>query len=323
MLKTVLPLCARYRSALLPSLVFVGLWVGLLSFMFDEGASLGVFVWWNLLCAVSGLNILAWRLVADKLAHSELHGDPVISSFKRWQFGLCTAFVLGCAFRSAFPRADVQRLSLFDTWLSSVFVGRSVATVAELCFAAQWALWLRQYGRASSSRVAIAVSWFLVPIIVVAEVCSWYGVLTTAYVGNMIEESIWTLAAALIVVSCLTFWRRCGPVGRAYLAAIIVGGAAYVVFMCVVDVPMYAARWLLDETTGRSYLSLSHGLWEASSQWTVTHSWDQWRAEIPWMSLYFSVGVWSSISLVHATEFTSNGDRMRQSSEASRAQIAV
>ncbi len=59
---------------------------------------------------------------------------------------LCAAYVFGCAFRSFLPRADVQRICLFDTWLSSVVVGRSVATVAEICFAAQWAIILYQLG---------------------------------------------------------------------------------------------------------------------------------------------------------------------------------
>ena len=59
---------------------------------------------------------------------------------------LCAAYVFGCAFRSFLPRADVQRICLFDTWLSSVIVGRTVATVAEVCFAAQWAIILHQLG---------------------------------------------------------------------------------------------------------------------------------------------------------------------------------
>ena len=59
---------------------------------------------------------------------------------------LCAAYVFGCAFRSFLPRADVQRICLFDTWLSSVMVGRTVATVAEVCFAAQWAIILHQLG---------------------------------------------------------------------------------------------------------------------------------------------------------------------------------
>ena len=60
---------------------------------------------------------------------------------------LCAAYVFGCAFRSILPRADVQRIALFDTWLSSVFVGRSVATIAEVCFVIQWAIVLRQLGK--------------------------------------------------------------------------------------------------------------------------------------------------------------------------------
>ena len=56
---------------------------------------------------------------------------------------LCGAYVFGCAFRSILPRADVQRIVLFDTWLSSVMVGRTVATVAEICFVIQWAIVLR------------------------------------------------------------------------------------------------------------------------------------------------------------------------------------
>ena len=59
---------------------------------------------------------------------------------------LSAAYVFGCAFRSFLPRADIQRICLFDTWLSSATVGRSVATVAEICFAAQWAIILHQLG---------------------------------------------------------------------------------------------------------------------------------------------------------------------------------
>ena len=32
----------------------------------------------------------------------------------------------------------------------------------------------------------------------------------------------------------------------------------------------------------------------------VTRRWEDWREEIPWMSLYFSAAVWLSIALVRA-----------------------
>jgi len=67
---------------------------------------------------------------------------------------LCAIYVFGCAFRSVLPRADVQRICLFDTWLSSVLIGRSVATLAELCFALQWAIVLRELAKITHSDTA-------------------------------------------------------------------------------------------------------------------------------------------------------------------------
>ena len=92
------------------------------------------------------------------------------------------------------PRADVQRICLFDTWLSSVVVGRSVATVAELCFAAQWAIILHQLGMMTGADTTLNAAWLIVPLILIAECFSWYAVLTTNYLGNAIENSIWAVA---------------------------------------------------------------------------------------------------------------------------------
>jgi hypothetical protein len=63
---------------------------------------------------------------------------------------------------------------------------------------------------------------------------------------------------------------------------------------------MYVSRWLADEASGRTYLSLSQGIEDVGSRWIVTFKWEDWQTEIPWMSLYFSLGVWCSIALVHA-----------------------
>ena len=222
---------------------------------------------------------------------------PMDYLYQRRQLFLAAVYVFGCAFRSIVPRADVQRFGLFDSFISSVMVGRSVATVAELCFAAQWALLLHRL--AGPSQFWRFVAWLLVPLIVLAEICSWYGVLTTAYIGNAIEESLWTLSGLLVTIRFLAFWPSCTAGYRPLLAVGIALGVAYIAFMCTVDVPMYASRWLADEASGRSYPSLGQGLVDVGSRWTVTHAWEEWRSEIPWMSLYFSAGVWCSIALVH------------------------
>jgi hypothetical protein len=38
-------------------------------------------------------------------------------------------------------------------------------------------------------------------------------------------------------------------------------------------------------------------LHDLASRWVVTHRIAQWQDEIPWMSLYFSVAVWTSLLL--------------------------
>jgi hypothetical protein len=103
------------------------------------------------------------------------------------------------------------------------------------------------------------------------------------------------LVAGVIAVS-----PRCAPRRRPMLLAWCIAGAAYVAFMYAVDVPMYWARWLADEAMGRHYLTVVQGLWDTASRRVVSHRWADWKNEVAWMSLYFSVAVWISISLIHA-----------------------
>ena len=301
---TLMKTSAAERVGLIPVVAAVfGLCSLALGYPQAENVSVGVLAWWIALCALSVFNIDLWRRSATALARQKADLDPEVYRFQRCQLSLSAAYVLGCAFRSILPRADVQRIGLLDSWVSSVLIGRSVATVAELCFAAQLALLLHMIARDANSRFGNAISWLLVPMIVVAELCSWYGVLTTSYIGNAIEESIWALTALTLIVGFAAVWPTCKAAFRPFLAVAIALGVAYVVFMCTVDVPMYVSRWLADETNGREYLSLSQGLWDVGSRWKVTHTWDEWHPEIPWMSLYFSVGVWWSLALVHVPRF--------------------
>lgn len=259
-----------------------------------------IFWWWFFLCTIAGFNILAWTLTAAALERRQAALTPEEYDLRRVQLLLSAGYVLGCAFRSALPVFDVQRFCLFDTWLSSVIVGRSVATFAELCFAAQWALLLREISRATGSGVGRVTAIVMVPLIAVAEMFSWYSVLTTSNLGHVIEESIWGLSAGLLVMSLLWIWPRVNAAMRPLLAAWCVAGIAYVAFMFLVDVPMYWSRWLADEEARRSYLSLADGVLDVSGRWIVSHRWQDWRTEVAWMSLYFSVAVWLSIALVHA-----------------------
>lgn len=262
--------------------------------------SLSIVSWWSFLCVVAGLNILVWLLSAAALNRRQAVLSAEAYALRRLQVLLSAGYVLGCAFRSALPVYDVPRICLFDTWLSSVIVGRSVASFAELCFVTQWALLLREASHATGSVVGKTASLAIVPLIVIAETCSWYSVLTTSNLGHVVEESIWGLGAALLVASLAAIWPRCSARMRPLLAAWCVAGVVYVAYMFLVDVPMYWSRWIADEASGRHYLSITQGILDASERWVVSHHWDDWKSEVAWMSMYFSVAVWLSIALIHA-----------------------
>ena len=49
----------------------------------------------------------------------------------------------------------------------------------------------------------------------------------------------------------------------------------------------------------RRYLTIAEGFHDSAVRWVVTHQWRDWREEIPWMTIYFSVGVWMSLALAN------------------------
>jgi hypothetical protein len=186
---------------------------------------------------------------------------------------------------------------LFDTWLSSVVVGRSVATVAEVCFGAQWASVLYQLGTMTAADTTLNAALVILPLIVVAECFSWYAVLTRNYLGNAIENSIWAVAFFVVGIGlCRLLPEFDGPV-RVVLAVAIVGIVGYLAFLMTIDVPMYLSRWRADVVVGSKLLRPLEGLRDVSTRWVVTHDPAEWKDEIAWMSLYFSAAVWASLAL--------------------------
>src|SRR5262245_58783735 len=134
--------------------------------------------WWACLKVVALLNILLWAVACLFRA-----GNGVLS----WQLIMSGIFVAVCAFRSWLPRIDLERYCLVDSPLSSTFLGRSAATVAELCFATQVALALRELALVGGlPRIAIA-SYAIVPTLVVAQLFCWYSVLTLDHLGHVVE----------------------------------------------------------------------------------------------------------------------------------------
>jgi hypothetical protein len=177
-------------------------------------------------------------------------------------------------------------------------VGRSVATVAELCFAAQWAIILNQLGAMTGANVMLNIALVIFPLLLIAECFSWYAVLTTNYLGNAIENSIWAVAFFLVGVALARLLPEFHGAVRAVLVVAIACTVLYLAFLVTVDVPMYFNRWRAGRADGKVHLPLLEGLRDVSTRWVVTHDLAEWKEEIAWMSLYFSGAVWASLALV-------------------------
>ena len=279
--------------------------------MMDDGTA-AVMTWWTALRAISAINLLTWAVVAATVWPARSPAEPGLRVYQRTQVVLAALFVLGCGFRSFLPWSEAHRFAVSDSNLSSAAIARAVATVAELALVTQWALTMREMARERRVPLAFAAACLIVPLIVVAEVCSWYSALTTNFIGSVVEESLWAGTAALATVGLWTLLPFYQGNRRRILAVAIVLNIAYIVFMATVDVPMYLARWRSDQAARRTYLTISQGWQDAATRRVVTRRWDDWRQEIPWMSLYFSAGVWISIGLAYAAR----GSHARQEASA-------
>jgi hypothetical protein len=255
-----------------------------------------VALWWIFLITVSAVNVVLWFKLCAFAVRTANNRRPGLFGIEPLVL-LSGAYVFGCAFRSILPRADVQRICLFDTWLSSVMVGRSVATVAELCFAIQWAIVLRELAQLSHSDTAKNIAKLIVPLIALAECCSWYAVISTDFLGNVLENSLWTVTFTLIAIALARVASSFRGIPQWAVAATAAGAVGYVIFMSTVDVPMYFGRWQAELADGTQPFGLLAGLYDVATRWIVTHNIARWHHEILWMSLYFSAAVWASLLL--------------------------
>src|SRR5262249_54324448 len=153
-----------------------------------------------------------------------------------------------------------ERQCLWNSPLSSIFVGRTVATIAELSFAGQCALWISKLSALTGSASLQVVGWSIVPLILVAQVCCWYAVISLNHLWHAIEEILWSVLAFLVALSVGLSLGQTPALGRTLNRFGIVACAGAALLMLAVDVPMYLTRWRHARTSGTRYLSLMEGL---------------------------------------------------------------
>ena len=105
---------------------------------------------------------------------------------------------------------------------------------------------------------------------------------------------------ALVAFVLIDIWPHTAGMAIAFfLPLAIVGCAAgfYVIAIC--DVPMYIKRYYEGRANGSNkFLTLREGIIDSRTRMVATGSWNVWKHEVGWMTPYFSLGVWLSISMV-------------------------
>jgi hypothetical protein len=245
-------------------------------------------LWLGSLAGLALLNAGLWLWIARAAAPHTRYADV--------QLLLSGIYVGVCGFRSLFPRVDLERVCLWDSWLSGIPLGRTLATIAELCFAVQCALFVERLSAMTGIPALASAARVFVPVVVVAEFVCWYAVLSLNHIGHAIEELLWAMLMLLLAAaSGAAAIAAHGPL-RAMLATCFVVYGVGACLTLVVDVRMYLERWRTHAPRG--YLTLATGLRDSHQRRHPTLRWDVWRVEAPWMTVYFSVGVWTSLAMV-------------------------
>jgi len=252
----------------------------------------GVRFWWRSLCVLAVLNVCLWVSIW-------LLG-PVAGDYSAWHLSLSGVYVLVCAYRSVLPRVDLERTVIVDSRLSSIFLGRTAATVAEVCFGIQLGVLVHQLGE-DAGLPAVQAAAFAIPLFTaVAQVFCWHSIITLNHATQAVESSLWAagfawMAALLLVVA----WYSSGPVHAVAVAGIVVA-MVFVSYVIAVDVPMYLRRYRHGKATGQRYLGLAEGVRDVWRRRERRLSWTGWKDDARWLTPYFSAGAWISMALVFA-----------------------
>lgn len=269
-------------------------------------------LWWITISLVSLLNLYLWKRTYHWVVLTSGSVSPDESRFFKLQLFLSFIYVSVCAFRSFIPRADVQKIVIWDSYLSSVFVGRSVATIAELCFAFQISYFLEYISGKYRSQGIALLSKLIFPLLFVAEFFSWYSVITTNYIGNTIEESLWCFSGFLLMLASLILIVRTDGLQRLYYLGMSILAGSFVSFMLIVDIPMYYKRYMDDTILGKVYFDFKSGFYYINNYWYVTHSYKDWNGELAWMFFYFTFAVWVSLHMIKTPAFLRELDNQEE-----------
>eukprot|EP00656_Telonema_subtile_P037297 TRINITY_DN4147_c0_g2_i1.p1 TRINITY_DN4147_c0_g2~~TRINITY_DN4147_c0_g2_i1.p1 ORF type:complete len:203 (-),score=27.05 TRINITY_DN4147_c0_g2_i1:58-666(-) len=148
-------------------------------------------------------------------------------------------------------------------------------------------------------------------VYVLAECTSYYNVATTNELYCSIEVVLDGLSFFCMAPGAVVLWFKCpgsmcSSSAKAFLSVTSVLCVLYPCYNVLVDSPMYLARYHADQVNHKQYLGFAEGILDATTRRVVAHTVSDWRADMVWMTAYFSVGSLSGILLMYAPRLNSN-----------------
>jgi hypothetical protein len=227
---------------------------------------------------------------------------------------LVTIYVFVCAIRSIWPRVDGTGLCIYDDYISTPFVGRCFTTIAEISFSvfivSVTNVILDSLYYMKGVNVISKLNNSMVILITIAQIFCWIGIVSQDPSYNMIEESIWTIFASIILVIYLTLNSRISKLPsspklnklKSIMPFILIGCVLYILFMILNDVPMYYKRSQELRKNNAPYKNLYDGIEDMKKCKKVTSSFKEWKEDIPWLTFYFTFSVWGAIIMLKWVE---------------------
>ena len=130
--------------------------------------------------ALGLFNTVLWVVVVSQLKHE----GPYVP----WHVLCSGVFTAVCAFRSMLPRIDLERYCLLDSMASSMVIGRTGATLAEISFACQIALLLHEAGNLAELHWVQMLAYPVVFLLSLAQVFCWSSVISLNHLGHTMKS---------------------------------------------------------------------------------------------------------------------------------------
>ena len=270
--------------------------------------------WWAFLVIISIFNIAF--IIIYMLSHK-------LTDMQKPLFFFALIFSIVCGIRAIWPTKYVEKTCFLKTKIYTPFIIRILATVAEiayiLIFVFVFLHIIKTIHKFTTHKLDHLKPYIyaVIPLILLAEVFSWLGSVTEYQFWNISEEVMWFISSIILIALSLYILSKIKTSSEPkvksiyYLLSVTVPIATlFAAFLALVDIPMYIRRFNRNNITeikdiksffrdfeNKHKINFNKRLDEMKKCQQVDQSLETWKEEIPWLTGYFTIGVWSSFAL--------------------------